>query len=226
MIMVSTARVMAECADEPEKYREIARKYTDEILHGGYINEKYPGILETINIDGSFADTVSGRIVNPGHSLETAWFLMVEGILENNQEALEAAKRVVDTVLPIGIDEKYGGIIMFYDVLGKPIPVSGFDTICWDDKFWWAQNEAIIATRMSYEIFGEEKYKKLSDELLKFCFEKYADCEYGEWYGYLHYDSTPISDVKGNLYKGPFHLPRMLMVLDYIENGKMIELFR
>ena len=31
----------------------------------------------------------------------------------------------------------------------------------------------------------------------------------GEWSGYLHRDGTLSSTVKGNLWKGPFHLPRM-----------------
>ena len=34
--------------------------------------------------------------------------------------------------------------------------------------------------------------------------------EYGEWYGYLHRDGTVAQPAKGNLFKGPFHVPRMM----------------
>ena len=33
----------------------------------------------------------------------------------------------------------------------------------------------------------------------------------GEWYGYLHRDGTVAQPAKGNLYKGPFHIPRMMV---------------
>ena len=33
----------------------------------------------------------------------------------------------------------------------------------------------------------------------------------GEWYGYLHRDGTVAQPAKGNLFKGPFHIPRMMI---------------
>jgi N-acylglucosamine 2-epimerase len=37
-----------------------------------------------------------------------------------------------------------------------------------------------------------------------------------EWIGYLRYDNTPLNYSKGNLFKGPFHIPRMLM-MNYLD---------
>ena len=31
------------------------------------------------------------------------------------------------------------------------------------------------------------------------------------------YDNTPSTFIKGNIFKGPFHLPRMLMILFALE---------
>jgi len=46
--------------------------------------------------------------------------------------------------------------------------------------------------------------------LTEYCFQHFRDAEYGEWYGYLHRDGTPTEPVcKGNVFKGPFHVPRM-----------------
>ena len=45
------------------------------------------------------------------------------------------------------------------------------------------------------------------------CFlSRFADEEHGEWYGYLHRDGRVSVPLKGNLWKGPFHLPRMQLV--------------
>ena len=61
----------------------------------------------------------------------------------------------------------------------KNLPIQEY----WQDmKFWWPHNEAIIATLLAYQITGDEKYAK--------------------W----HQISVPL---KGNFWKGPFHLPRM-----------------
>ena len=32
-----------------------------------------------------------------------------------------------------------------------------------------------------------------------------------EWYGYFHRDRTVAQPVKGNIFKGPFHIPRMMI---------------
>jgi N-acylglucosamine 2-epimerase len=37
----------------------------------------------------------------------------------------------------------------------------------------------------------------------------FPDPLYGEWFGYLHRDGTVSTRLKGNMWKGPFHLPRM-----------------
>lgn len=37
----------------------------------------------------------------------------------------------------------------------------------------------------------------------------FPDPRHGEWFGYLHRDGSISSRLKGNHWKGPFHLPRM-----------------
>jgi len=56
-----------------------------------------------------------------------------------------------------GWDEAYGGIIYYRDVKGLPV------TEYWQDiKFWWPQNEAIIATLMAYRMTGDEKVRPVA----------------------------------------------------------------
>ena len=223
MIMMSTARSMAACApdSEREKYNEFAKKCVRELLFGGYICDEIPALLESVSEDGKFINTPSGRVVNPGHSLEMAWFLIVEGVLNKSDEALARAKQIIDFTLPLGWDKKHGGIIAFCDALGKPA-----SALEWDMKLWWGQNEAILATRLAYDVYGDKEYLERYEEMLDYAFDKFADKEYGEWFGYLHYDSTPSNLLKGNIFKGPFHLPRMLMILDGFEKNSKFDIFR
>ncbi|MBO4941333.1 MAG: AGE family epimerase/isomerase [Clostridia bacterium] len=217
MIMMSVARTMASCGQNSEKYSKIARDLADTLITCGLLCEDVHALLENVSADGKFMDTPTGRLVNPGHGLETAWFLIGEGLMDKNEDALNAAKKIIDWTMPLGLDKKHGGIISFTDVLGNP-PTA----LEWDMKLWWPQNEAIIANRMAYEVFGDKKYLESYEQLLDYAFTSFADKEYGEWYGYLHYDNTPANYLKGNIFKGPFHLPRMLIILHQIEEKKDI----
>lgn len=206
MIMLATTQVMRSIPGLKEKYAPIAKACLDEILHGGFLTEK--ALLESVSLDKQPVDSPTGRVVNPGHSLEAAWFIMAEGLLTDNQEAIDLGQKIIDITLPLGWDKEHGGIIAFTDVDKKP-PVQ----LEWDMKLWWPQCEAMIATRLAYLISGKEQYNETYLALKAYTEKYFYDTDAGEWYGYLHYDNTPSTTLKGNLFKGPFHIPRMLMIM-------------
>ncbi len=217
MIMLSTAQTMrAACEKNREKYDKIAADCLNEILNGGFLTDR--GLLESVSLEGKFVDSPSGRIVNPGHSLEAAWFVLLEGILTNNEAAIAAGKKIMDITLPLGWDQKHGGIIAFRDINGQP-PVQ----LEWDMKLWWPQCETLIALRLAYRLFGEEQYRIRYEELLGYCEKYFVDAEDGEWYGYLHYDNTVSTTLKGNIFKGPFHIPRLYMIMSVLDEDGCID---
>ena len=206
MIMLNVAQIMRKVSFE--KYHKVAEECAEEIL----VHLTPKGLLENVSLDGEFVDTLSGREINPGHSLEAGWFLLAEGVYRNDERYKLAAKAIVDKSMELGYRD--GSIIAFTDCDGRP---SG--RIEWNLRIWWPQCEAIIANRLCYEVFGEEKYLRDFEALRDYCFEHYADPEFGEWFGYLHYDGTVASTLKGNFSKGPYHLPRMLILVDRLERG-------
>ena len=210
MIMLSTAQVMRSMeSDKKEWYSKVASECLNEVLYGGFLTEK--ALLESVTVDGKAVDSPSGRIVNPGHSMEAAWFIMLEGVLTNDQKAIDAAKKIIDITWPLGWDQR-GGIIAFCDVDKKP-PVQ----LEWDMKLWWPQCETLIALRMAYMLFGEEKYSQMYNTVLNYCDKYFVDKQYGEWYGYLHYDNTVSTTLKGNIFKGPFHIPRLYTLMSVLD---------
>ena len=210
MIMLSISQVLRKV--KKEKYDAIAKECADEILVH-FIDGK--GLLENVGLGGEFIDYPTGREVNPGHSLEAAWFLMAEGVYQNNDLYKAKAKEIIDISMKLGYRD--GGIIAFCDCDGNPP-----SQLEWDMKIWWPQCEAMIANRLCFNVFGEEKYLRDFEALRDWCFARYPDPEYGEWYGYMHYDGTLANTLKGNVSKGPFHLPRMLYLIDKLERGENI----
>jgi N-acylglucosamine 2-epimerase len=89
----------------------------------------------------------------------------------------------------------------------------------WHDmKFWWPHNETIIATLMAYVATGDEKYASWHELVHQWAYQHFPDHEYGEWFGYLDRTGRVTSTLKGNLWKGAFHLPRMQLIA-----GKLLE---
>ena len=107
-----------------------------------------------------------------------------------------------------GIDFENGGMIAFNDALGYPP-----QQLEWDMKLWWPQCETMIAARLAYSIYKDEKYKKLYEDVVSYCEKYFVGRKDGEWYGYLHYDNTVATTLKGNMFKGSFHIPRMYMIM-------------
>lgn len=167
--------------------------------------------LETVGPGGEFMDEfTAGRVVNPGHVIECSWFLMEEAERLHDNQLMENTLSMYRDAIEAGWDKEYGGLLYFLDCLGKPPEAYEHDM-----KLWWPHNEGMIASLMAYRHTGDEYYLRWFNKLLAYCQTYFSDPEYGEWYGYLRRDGKPTEPpCKGSTFKGPFHLPRMLMMLD------------
>jgi N-acylglucosamine 2-epimerase len=120
---------------------------------------------------------------------------------------------ILDAMWERGWDKHYGGLYYFRDVYDKPIQEYWHDM-----KFWWPHCEAIIATDLARRLSGQEKYHHWHEQVCQWSFDHFADPQHGEWFGYLHRDGSRSSNLKGSLWKGPFHLPRMLWYCSRMES--------
>ena len=209
MVLVSSAQLLRRC--DPEKadyYTGVAQEMADSIIKYHYKPERHC-VLETVGANGEFINNPAGRCINPGHSMENSWFLMSQAVYTGDKELLQIALNILNWSLEWGWDKEYGGFIYFTDCDGRPP-----EQLEHDMKLWWVHDEALIATLYAYGITGEEKYFEWFKKVHDFAFGHFSDPEYGEWYGYLHRDNTVSHTQKGSMWKGPFHYPRMLMIMD------------
>jgi N-acylglucosamine 2-epimerase len=143
--------------------------------------------------------------VCPGHAIEAGWFILEEARQRRNDPRLiELGTRIIDWSLKIGWDPQHGGIVYFADVKGLPSTEYPHDM-----KLWWPHNEAIIATLLAYQLTVEPRYARWHTMIHDWAYAHFPDRLHGEWFGYLHRDGTVSTRLKGNMWKGPFHLPRM-----------------
>lgn len=203
MIMINLGQELRRCIGDPD-----ANAWIDESINAirrYFMKPELRAVLEMAAPDGGLIDHFDGRTLTPGHAIEAAWFILEEARHRGNDGALrETGLQILEWMWDWGWDREYGGIYYFRDVKGLPVQEYWHDM-----KFWWAHNETVIATLLAYRLTGDaawlEKYRLVRD----WSYAHFPDPEYGEWFGYLHRDGSVSVRLKGNHWKGPFHLPRM-----------------
>lgn len=205
MILINVGSCIRKVVNDPKLTQQIDESI--EKLKKYFIHPEFKCLLETVGENGEFIDTNMTRTINPGHCIETSWFIMEEAKLRGwDKPMFDLALQVFDWSWNWGWDKQYGGIINFRDC--KNLPPQDYSQ---DMKFWWPQCETIIASLYAYLGTGDEKYLYRHERISEWTYAHFPDAEYGEWYGYLHRDGTVAQPAKGNLYKGPFHIPRMMI---------------
>ena len=212
MIQINTLQVLRNAAEAlgiesniPEygSYDELIDNAINEVFTY-FVKPEKQALLETVGPSGEYLGHLpEGRLINPGHAIETAWFVLEEAKRTNNRELIQKTLPLIDWSFASGWDKEYGGLLSFVDLEGKP-PFQ----LEWDMKLWWPHNEAIYATLLAYTLTQDSRYEELFEKVYTWTVEHFPDTTYGEWIGYLHRDGTIASDVKGNYFKGPFHIPR------------------
>ena len=202
VIMINTAQLLRENIGD-ERCDEWIMKWIDEIA-ADYVKHDIKCVMEQVTITGAISDHFAGRTLNPGHAIEGAWFILHEALYRNHHAGLiKLGLTMLDYMWERGWDKQYGGLFSFTDVYNKPSQEYAHDM-----KFWWPHNEAIIATLLAWTITGDNKYAKWHQQVHQYAYDHFHDKEFGEWFGYLNRDGSMSSSLKGNHFKGPFHLPR------------------
>ena len=211
MIILNVTGVLLRT--DPERkalYEERARQCVEDIFKY-HVKPELKCTLENVDVDGTpRLYYTEGRTVNPGHDIEGVWFLLEHAQRTGDKALVQKAAEMFDWAIAAGWDQKYGGLLYFTDCLGKPPEAYEHDM-----KLWWPHNEILIASLMLYRDTREEKYLDWFYKTLDYCKAHFADPEYGEWYGYLRRDGLPTEpSTKGSTFKGPFHLPRSMILAD------------
>ena len=202
MITIAAAQELRENLGDTSVNDWIDR-CIDEIRRW-FVKEDLQAVMETVGPSGEILDHFDGRTLNPGHAIEGAWFILHEGKRRGISDYVRLGCRMLDMMWARGWDSEHGGILYFRDLRGLPVQEYWHDM-----KFWWPHNETIIATLLAWTLTGEPRYAAWHRQVHDWSYRHFPDPEHGEWYGYLHRDGSPSVRLKGNMWKGFFHLPRM-----------------
>lgn len=190
---------------EPSFLKETIDTCLHEVLDVFYRPE-LGLIVEALGKDGELVDCLDGRKLNPGHAIESTWFIMDLGRRLGRKDLIEKAVDISLKEVEYGWDEQYDGIFYFMDRLGKPRHELEFD-----QKLWWVHLEALISFIKGYQLTGNPRCLEWFERIHDYTWSHFRDAEYPEWYGYLNRRGEVLLPLKGGKWKGCFHVPRGLM---------------
>lgn len=205
MIMLNMAAQIRKAFPHKSLDEQIKNSYNDIVRD--FMKPEFKAVLETVGENGEFIDTQMGRLINPGHAIETGWFILEEARHLNwNSDYIQNAEKIIEWSMDWGWDKEFGGLLNFVDCKNYPAQDYAHDM-----KFWWPHTEAIIAYLYLYLATGKEIYLEKHKVVSDWTYKHFPDDKNPEWFGYLHRDGGVSQPAKGNLFKGPFHIPRMMI---------------
>eukprot|EP00118_Oscarella_pearsei_P000143 m.4305 g.4305 ORF g.4305 m.4305 type:complete len:405 (+) comp10519_c0_seq1:37-1251(+) len=197
------------CLDDKkqlEKHRDDFQWCVQQILP--HVKKDKKAVLENVSVEGNMLPGSKGRLMNPGHAIEAGWFLLRYASLVNDDRLKDIA--ISDFILlPFEVawdsDKHGGGLLYFLDVEG--FPQTALEASM---KLWWPHCEAIIGLLMAYDEQKEDSILQNFKKVFDYSLKHFGDPEYGEWFGYLNRDGSPLDDnpFKGGPYKSCFHTLR------------------
>ena len=97
MIYLNLSSVMRRCdAENKPLYDKRARESANEIVQY-HLKPEIGCTLETVGLHGAIMDAfTAGRMVNPGHDIECAWFLMEEAAYQQSETLFHKARQMFD----------------------------------------------------------------------------------------------------------------------------------
>lgn len=189
---------------EPDFLQQTINTCLHEVLDVFYRPE-LGLIVEALGKDGNLVDCFDGRKLNPGHAIESTWFIMDLGTRLGRRDLIDKAVEISLKEIEYGWDKTYGGIFYFMDRLGHPR-----HELEWDQKLWWVHLETLISTLKGYQLTGNPKCLEWFEKIHDYTWSHFADPEYPEWFGYLNRQGEVLLPLKGGKWKGCFHVPRGL----------------
>ncbi|GAK14065.1 AGE family epimerase/isomerase [Geomicrobium sp. JCM 19039] len=236
MILLNVVTEIYETAtslkiSKKDHYLSHIQRFIDEIL--SLIEEN-----RIVEMTSTNPESLLSRHVNPGHTLESTWFIIhgLKYVKEDVRiETLEQLETLCLHALKKGWDTEFGGLLRFVDVDGLEPEGEQYDThyewlvaATWDTKLWWPHAEALYTTLLLRNLSGDCIWKDWYEKLESYVFKTFPhpDQSIGEWIQIRNRGGEPLDQVVALPVKDPFHIIRAYILVIQLLEGEMPYAFR
>lgn len=214
MILLETTQEVISGLPEHQDLRGLCADAADTIMQR-HVRDDRRLLLEHLDADGCPIDSPAGRAVNPGHSIESMWFVIHHALRKGNSAMARRACAVMRWHLEKGWDGEFGGLFLAIDAEGK--------SPWWphaEKKIWWPHTEALYGLHLAKAVTGESWCVEWLEKVAAYSFSHFPNRDHGEWFQRLDRRGRPVTEVIALPVKDPFHLPRALIrIVQLLEGG-------
>lgn len=214
MISVNVADVASRVLGA-ERTTPLINHCLQEILYV-FANDARKLLFESVGRDGQVIDEPEGRLINPGHALESMWFCMEVARQRGDERLPNRCVEITDWMYGVGRDIEHGGIFSYLDASGREPPQTDWHRetgMRWDDKVWWVHSEALYALAMCAVLKDTQEWWARFLDLHEYCRSRFSGAPFGQWHTELFRDGTPKPSPRSVEWRSAFHLPRALMMI-------------
>jgi N-acylglucosamine 2-epimerase len=200
----------------------IMDKFCDENL---LIREMIARVPE----DNSYNKLLLVNHINPGHSIECMWFVIVAADRLGLTDKKLKAFQIIKNTYQVGWDKELGGLLRYVNVDGqKPagdLLGTKFEKLIqntWDMKLWWPHSEALFCTMLAYDLTQDDEFFELYKKTHDYTFGTFPNenTEIGEWIQIRKQDGTPSNTIVALPVKDPYHILRNFVMMIELLNDK------
>ena len=163
-------------------------------------------LYEFVRLDDQPFAAPGGRLIVPGHAIESMWFMIHIFQRRGDEPRVRQAIDCIRWHLELGWDKEYGGIVRAIDPEGLP-PWN----VLTDGKIWWVHTETLYALLLAYSICKEQWCLDWFQRVHDYSFSHFPVPEYGEWIQNLDRQGNKANTSVALPVKDPFHLARSLI---------------
>ncbi len=189
-----------------------------ETVLNRFVDENYL-LREVVDGKFNFIPKVIGMHINPGHTIEDAWFLLDSAKTQGHPEWNEKIYKMVEKALEVGWDRQDGGVLHFADLRGgEPRgDNSGYEQEVvsrqlagWKDKLWWIHSESLYSSLRCFFETGDERFYQWYEKVFDYAFSVFpnTDPEVREWIQIRDGYGKPEEKVVALPVKDPYHIIR------------------
>lgn len=183
-------------------------------------------VLECLDAWNRPIDTLFGRHLNPGHAIESMWFVIREAKRMGREDIIEKAAHAILVTSRLAWDEQYGGMMYYLDRDGGMprgrVPEderAQSDNLIrdWDSKLWWPHTETVYAHLLCYSILNDSDHLEQYERYHRYTFDTFPnpDPDIKEWIQIRDRQGRPGNPNVGDRLpvKDPYHAMRNIYLL-------------
>lgn len=205
MILTEVANELAQTTGLAE-VEVAADEYAWRVLNY-FRRPERKAVLEYLDWNYEPLPGAEGSAVEPGHAIESMWFVLHWARRRGNEQAIAQAVECIRWHLELGWDGEYGGLLLAVDIGGHEPYLAH-----WDKKLWWVHTEALYALLLAYQLTGESWCAEWYERIHDWSWRHFYLPEVGEWRQRLNRRGEPVTELIALPVKDPFHLPRAALL--------------